>query len=120
MFADRPNQSDSIDFSHVANIILTTLPVSNDSAWEDYPNVVTFDKKTTKTINALVEVWVLAGARGTMTWRPSNQVDETVFAQTNKYRWFPGTSLAKMREGKCSVEVRLNNILWTVLEFEVV
>ncbi len=120
VFANYPYRGESIDFSHVANISLTSEKVVYATAWNDYKTRGTFRRDSCKTVTAVIEVWAVAGAIGTARWRPSDKVDRTTFGQTNKYRWYPDTSLSKMPNGRCSVEVRLNDTAWITCEFEVI
>ena len=119
-FANYPNAARRADFTHVEGLSLTTAEIDKSNAWNTPQSVTLLSKRSHTQMTAVAEVWALAGTSGKMSWSPSGSLEETEFESSNNYRWWESIPSGTLSPGRHSVEIRLNGVLWSLKEFEVV
>jgi hypothetical protein len=120
IFHNTPENLDSPwDFPFVSRVILTDSEVNHANVQSMVSHSSRFQRKNTKTITAIIRLHALSGTCGKMKWSSGTEEEEE-FGKSSKWYWWSKKSIEDLPDGTCSLEIYLNNVLWTRVDFEVV
>ena len=79
-----------------------------------------FDRHHTSEIVAHVTVEALTGTTAVAQWEPAGIEERKEFRSTDHWDWTPKMSLGQLPNGRCFLELHLDDIRWMKIPFEVV
>jgi hypothetical protein len=117
-FADYPSPNPTLNFPHLVKISLTSMKIDKSNASVAVQSTH-FRRRAVEQVTAIADVSVLAGSKGTFTWRPTGSESNTEFESTGGYWHWASISIDELPSGVCAVDYRISGIRWATLPFHV-